>query len=81
MDGVQLTRGQSHFEEAVYYLPLSSQEFLVLILSTLEGWNAELALEPPNGFEHGTSGLGIQHLNLCHVSSDEFLMCIDEMKR
>ena len=26
--------GYSHFEEAVYFLPLSSQKFLVLILST-----------------------------------------------
>ena len=33
MDGVQLPQGMSHFEEAVYFLPLSSQNFLVLILS------------------------------------------------
>ena len=32
MDGVQLSQGKSHFEEAVYILPLSSQKFLVLIL-------------------------------------------------
>ena len=32
MDGVQLPQGCSHFEEAVYFLPLSSQKFLVLIL-------------------------------------------------
>ena len=37
MDGVQLPQGYSHFEEAVYFLPFSSQEFLVLILSTSEG--------------------------------------------
>ena len=37
MDGVQLPQGYCHFEEAVYFLPLSSQIFLVLILSTLEG--------------------------------------------
>ena len=30
MDGVQLPQGLSHFEEAVYFLPLSSQKFLVL---------------------------------------------------
>ena len=54
MDGVQLPQGYSHFEEAVYFLPLSSQKFLVLILPTLE---------PPSGFEHGTPGLGIQRLN------------------
>ena len=63
MDGVQLPQGCSHFEEAVYFLPLSSQKFLVLILSTLEGWKAELTLEPPSGFEHGTPGLGIQCFN------------------
>ena len=58
MDGVQLPQG-SHFEEAVNFLPLSSQKFLVLILSTSEGWKAESTLEPPSGFEHGTPGLGI----------------------
>ena len=36
MDRVQLSQGQSHFKEAVYFLSLSSQK-LVLILSTLEG--------------------------------------------
>ena len=46
-----------------YFLPLSSQKFLVLILSTLEGLKAESTLEPPSGFEHGTPGLAIQHLN------------------
>ena len=52
MDGVQLPQGESHFEEAVYFLLLSSQKFLVLILSTSEGWKAESTLEPPSGFEH-----------------------------
>ena len=37
MDGVQLAQGLCHFKETVYFLPLSSQKFLVLILSTLEG--------------------------------------------
>ena len=37
-----------HFEEAVYFLPLSSHEFLVVILLT------ELTLGPPSGFEQGT---------------------------
>ena len=37
MDGVQLPQGYSHFEEAVYFLPFSSQKFLELILSTSEG--------------------------------------------
>ena len=47
MDGVQLPQDLSHFEEVVYFLPISSQEFLVLILSTSEGWKAESTLEPP----------------------------------
>ena len=59
MDGVQLLQGYSHFEEEVYVLPFSSQKFLVLILSTSDGWNAESTLEPPSGFEHGKPGLGI----------------------
>ena len=42
---------------------ISSQKFLVFILSTLEGWKAKSTLNPSNGFEHGTLGLGIQHLN------------------
>ena len=50
----QLPQGYSHFEEAIYFLPLIPQKFLVLILSTLEGWKAESTLEPPSGFEHGT---------------------------
>ena len=41
----------------------SSKKFLVLILSTLEGWKAELTLEPPSGFEHRTLRLRIQRLN------------------
>ena len=63
IDGIQLPQGKSHFEEVVYFLPLSSQKFLVLILSTSEGWKAESTLEPASGFEHGTLGLGIQRLN------------------
>ena len=54
MDGVQLPQGYSHFKEAIYFLPLSSQKLLVLI--------TESTLEPPSGFEHGTPGLGIQCL-------------------
>ena len=63
MDGIQLPQGQSHSEEAVYFVPLSSQKLLVLILSTTEGWKAESTLEPPTSFEHETPGLGIHYLN------------------
>ena len=63
MDGVQLPQGYSHFEEAVYFLPFSSQKFLLLILSTSEGGKAESTLELPSRFEHGTRGLWIQRLN------------------
>ena len=31
MDGVQLPQGYSHFEEAVYFLPFSSQKFLGIL--------------------------------------------------
>ena len=50
MDGVQLPQGYSHFEEAVYFLPFSSQKFVVFILSTSAGWKAESTLEPPSGY-------------------------------
>ena len=53
-------------------LLLSSQKFLVLILSTLEGWKAGLTLEPPSCFKHRTSGLGIQHLNQDGLKGPEF---------
>ena len=60
MDGVQLPQGESHFMEAVYFLPIGSQKFLLLILLTSEGWKAESTFKQPSGFEHGTPGLGIQ---------------------
>ena len=63
MDEIQLPQGYRHFEEAVHFLPLSSQTFFVLILPTSEGWKTESALEPRSGFEHGISGFGIQRLN------------------
>ena len=63
MNRVQLPQGYSHFKEAVYFLPFSSQKFLVLILSTSEVWKAESTLEPPSDFEHGSPGLGIQRFN------------------
>ena len=50
------SRLQSHYGEVVYFLPLSSQKFLVLIWSILEGQKAESTLEPFNGFEHGIPG-------------------------
>ena len=40
MDGFQLPQGEIH-EKAVYFLLLSAQKFLVLILLALEGWKAE----------------------------------------
>ena len=45
-------RATSSFEEAVYFLPLSSQNFLVLF------YQPESTLEQPKGFEEGTPGLG-----------------------
>ena len=55
MSEVQLSQGQSHFKEAVYFLPLSSQKFLALILYTLERWKAKKTLDPPSGFELKTN--------------------------
>ena len=63
MDGVQLPQGYSHFEEAIYFLVLNSQIFLVLILSTLERWQTESTSDPPSGFEQWIPGVEIQHLN------------------
>ena len=50
-----LQGGSLFFTNKFPYIP-------VLILPTSEGWKAESTLEPPSGFEHGTPGLGIQHL-------------------
>ena len=47
------SQGYSHFQEAVYFLPLSCQKFLILILSTSEERKAESTLEQPSGSEHG----------------------------
>ena len=58
MDGLQLARLHSHYEETVYFLPLGSKGFLVL-----KGLKAELTLQPPSSFEIGTPGLEIQYLN------------------
>ena len=46
----------------IYFLPLSSQKFLVLIASTSEGWKVESNLEQTSRFEQGTPGLGIRRL-------------------
>ena len=55
MHVVQLSQVyKSHYEELVYFLLLSPQEFLVLIWLTLEGWKSELTLEPLSDFEHET---------------------------
>ena len=37
--------------DSLFFLPISSQKFLVLIWSTLEGWKAESTLEPPSGIK------------------------------
>ena len=58
-----VSRLQSHYGETVYFLPLSPQEFVVLIWSTTEEWKAELNLKPPSVFEPRTPGLGIQHFD------------------
>ena len=75
--GSTVSRLQSHYGEAVYFLPLSSQIFLVLISLTSEGLKSETALEPPIGFKHGTLGLGIQDLgNPSPMKMNELLIFI-----
>ena len=44
-------------------LPLSPQEFLVLIWLTLEGRKVESTSEQPSGFEPEAPGLRIHHIN------------------
>ena len=61
--GSTVSRLQSHYEETVYSLPLSPQEFLVLISSISARWEVETTLEPLSNFEPGTPELGIQRLN------------------
>ena len=45
------SRLQGHYKEEIYFSPLGSQKFLVLIWSTLEEWKAGSTLEQPSGFE------------------------------
>ena len=52
--GFNCFKTRNHFEEIVYFLPLRSQKFLALILSTSEGWKAESTLEPRSSFEDET---------------------------
>ena len=61
--GSTASRLQSHFEEAVYFLPLSSQKLLVLIWLTTEKLKSDSTFEQSSGFEHRTSRLVIQQLN------------------
>ena len=63
MDGFQLPQAYSHFEEAVYFLPVSSQNILVLILLTSEEWKPESTMEAASGIELGTHGLAMQRLS------------------
>ena len=64
--GSTASKLQSHWKETVYFLPLKFPEIPGTDLTDLiwfEGCKTELNLEPPSGFEQGTPGLGIQHLN------------------
>ena len=45
--GSTVSRLQIHYEETIYFLTFSFQEFLVLNWSTSEGWNTKLILEQP----------------------------------
>ena len=58
-----VSRRQSHYEETVYFLPQSSQEYPVLISSISEGWKVESTLGPLSDLESGAPELGIRHFN------------------
>ena len=53
----------NHKREDCLLLTTSTQESLLLISSTPEGWNAQSTFKPPVGIEPGTPGLGIQSPN------------------
>ena len=55
MDGIQLSQDcRATMRRQFTFLPLCLLEFLVLIWSKLERWNAVSILEPRSGFEPGT---------------------------
>ena len=58
-----VSRRQSHYEETVYFLPQSFQEYPVLISSISEGWKVESTLGPLSDLESGVPELGIRHFN------------------
>ena len=58
--GSNVSSLRSHYEEKVYFLPISPQE---VIWSTSEEWKAESTLEPRTSFESGILGKGIQRPN------------------
>ena len=47
MDGIELPQGHSHFEEAIYFIPLSSQKFLLWVLSSFYRPRKDERLSPP----------------------------------
>ena len=61
MDGIQLPQGWNHFEKAVFTFKFPEIPGIHFIdLKRMKDW---VNLEPPSGFKHGTSGLGIQCLD------------------
>ena len=71
MDGLQLSQG---YKGTVYFLPLNLQDFLVVSVSTSEGWKAKQSTwEPPSGSEPGVPGSEIQHLNQYAIVNPLFL--------
>ena len=66
---------QSHYEEAVYFLLLSSQRSLVLIWSTLEGQKAESNLEPPRGNVLVHFCTNITNSYFCEITKNSWCVC------
>ena len=69
IDGVKLPQGYRATTMRLHYLPVSPQEYLVLISSISAGRKVESTLVLLSDFEPGTPELGIQRLNHWAIAS------------
>ena len=63
MDGVNCLTATEPLRGDSLLLTTNPHEILVFTWSTLERWKDKLSLEPPCGFETGTTGHEIQRPN------------------
>lgn len=61
--GSTVFRLHCHYDEEVYFQPLTTQEFLVLIWSALKGWKTDLNLGVTSWYKPVTPGLLIHRPN------------------